>query len=82
MTLTAKVALNPVEAGAATVIARKPCRAGGGHIVLCFLGLEHPTPYVTWLEYVSQHTGRTVYESGNYFYPDEIHNAAKDFNRR
>jgi hypothetical protein len=77
---TTKEYLNPVESGAATVIARKPCRAGSGHIVLCFLGLDNPTPYVVWLEFVSQ--GRTVYEHGDYFHQDDILEAAKAFAKR
>ncbi len=75
--------LNPVEAGAATIIARKQVLLSKpAHIVLAFLGLDHPTPYVTWLEYVSPFTGRTVYESGHYFYEGDIQNAAADFNKR
>lgn len=79
---TAVRTLNPVETGAATVIARKCSSRAGIQIVLCFLGLDHPTPYVTWLEYKDGVDGSTQYQSGHYFYEGEIANAVKDLKER
>ncbi len=82
-TNTAIDPLNPVEAGAAIVIARKTCHGRDGEsIVLAFLGLDHVTPYVTWLEYESPVTGRTVYSNGHYFYADQEHAAFADYQHR
>lgn len=75
--------LNPVESGAATVIARKESKRKGQHIVLAFLGIEHPTPYVTWLEYVPDRaTNKVVYETGHYFYGGDIASAVADYEKR
>ena len=79
-----KTPLNPVEAGAAIVIARKAAklRGIGESIVLAFLGLDHVTPYVTWSEFTDAETGRVHYETGHYFYDGEISDATADFDRR
>lgn len=85
-----KKPLNPVESGAATVIARVHCDRRVNYdtqdqrdfYVLCFLGLDHVTPYVTWREFPATDENSAYYEHGEYFYAGQIADAVLSLQRR
>jgi hypothetical protein len=75
--------LNPVESGAATVIARRYKK--DYRIVLAFLGISHVTPYVTWIEYdYEDREGgkRVTYTNGHYFHSIDLVEAVEDYVER